>query len=158
MKTRIYAAPAVKGLKLWVEEARHNFRWVWKIIRNKLLVTCYLSLVNGGEKSNKHWVNTSGLLRGKCIISDLCLKKNRMPSKHDTLIQCWRNVRQASQTVVQHWTNIGSVYRSDWDKTLGLLNVYYDLHVCCLQWVFGPFILFSLVLLEKIQRSRKCWE
>ena len=30
-----------------------------------------------------------------------------------TLNQCWLNVEPASQTMVQHWNNIGSVYRSD---------------------------------------------
>ena len=32
----------------------------------------------------------------------------------DTLAQCWFNVGPASQTMVQHLTNIGSVYRADW--------------------------------------------
>ena len=34
--------------------------------------------------------------------------------KHDTLTQCWLNVGPASQTMVQHWTIIGSVYRVYW--------------------------------------------
>ena len=39
----------------------------------------------------------------------------RRPRKHDTLTQCRFNVGPASQTIVQHWTNIGSVYRVDRD-------------------------------------------
>ena len=35
----------------------------------------------------------------------------QVASKQDTSTQCWLNIGPASQTLVQHYSDIGSVYR-----------------------------------------------
>ena len=44
--------------------------------------------------------------------------KNTRPSQYDTLTLHWFNVRLSSAMLVQHWTNIGSVYPGCWGETL----------------------------------------
>ena len=42
----------------------------------------------------------------------------KLPSKHDTSTQCKSNAGPPSTTLVQHWTNIGLMYRVCWVGTV----------------------------------------
>ena len=85
----------------------------------------YAPRVPRSSTSQRHWENAGlasdtlaccgavvslNVRAARCRTGDIY----RFPSKHDALYQCWLIVGPASQTVDQHWANIGTMYRVCW--------------------------------------------
>ena len=69
---------------------------------------------------------------------------NLIPEKkHVTSSQCWFKVEPPSQTVPQHWNNIGSISRVSWD---GLYRPGLE-HSCS----------YHIILSQNTEKTNQCW-